>query len=405
MEYALSYFHSASTLAETGAAIFTDIPGCQRYDLLAGEVGYSYPVFKEILRPLLDKVDVNDIACYRNQIHAITALRNHVDFEKFCNRVYALSCRIFRCDRGDGERERRYGVWLKNICLKLKQITHGMGEIRDSLTPESVLHYMDVLEQRIKEEWYGERMPYMMETKKRVNIVIITVNDVEHQAAVMALDRCGMKCVPVIHKSNVYLQACTESTDFYIVRSMPGSVGAGSAVLTVHDAILDLHPSAIIAGGVAFGCKKESQTIGDILISRQVWQYDPQKKTETAVIRRGDKATASPRLYQRFLTAATLWKMEHPGISLHTGVVASGEVLSNDPAFVEELKQSEPEIIGGEMEGAGVLSASVHENCDWIVVKAICDWGAKKSDNFQPEAAENSYEFIFDVLRQFPLTE
>ena len=55
------------------------------------------------------------------------------------------------------------------------------------------------------------------------------------------------------------------------------------------------------------------------------------------------------------------------------------------------------------MEGSGVLSAAERENCNWIVVKAICDWGAKKTDAYQPQSAQNAARYVLYVLNLFPL--
>ena len=82
------------------------------------------------------------------------------------------------------------------------------------------------------------------------------------------------------------------------------------------------------------------------------------------------------------------------------GLLLSGEKLVNDPDFLDELLDLEPEAIGGEMEAAGVYSAAQHELTHWIVVKAICDWGMGKGDAHQEVAARNAADFVFHALRQ-----
>jgi hypothetical protein len=37
---------------------------------------------------------------------------------------------------------------------------------------------------------------------------------------------------------------------------------------------------------------------------------------------------------------------------------------------------------------------------DWIVVKAIADWGFDKLDNFQPVAARNAAAFVVHAARE-----
>jgi hypothetical protein len=59
------------------------------------------------------------------------------------------------------------------------------------------------------------------------------------------------------------------------------------------------------------------------------------------------------------------------------------------------------------MEGAGVYVASNDSKVDWIVVKAICDWGdGSKSKNKimrQKKAARNAAEFLMHALMKAPL--
>ena len=217
------------------------------------------------------------------------------------------------------------------------------------------------------------------------------------------LDRQNIPCSPICGRNNVYFQASFKSYSLMILKCMPGSGGSAGSTLAVQEAIADFSPIAVIACGVAFGCKPEKEKMGDIMVSKQIWQYDPRKITEESIIRRGDKATASAPLLHRFSTAIASWGREHPDVPVHMGLIASGEVLVNSKDFLDELKQSEPEIIGGEMEGSGVLSAAERENCNWIVVKAICDWGAKKTDAYQPQSAQNAARYVLYVLDFFPL--
>ena len=46
------------------------------------------------------------------------------------------------------------------------------------------------------------------------------------------------------------------------------------------------------------------------------------------------------------------------------------------------------------MEAAGLVSVCEDEKIEWIVVKAISDWGVNKNDEDQKRAAENAFDFI-----------
>ena len=70
----------------------------------------------------------------------------------------------------------------------------------------------------------------------------------------------------------------------------------------------------------------------------------------------------------------------------------------DDPNFKEKLWGIEPEAIGGDMEGAGVVSACHRRSVPWVVVKGICDWGENKGDNKEKLAARHAIGFVFDML-------
>jgi mannose-1-phosphate guanylyltransferase/nucleoside phosphorylase len=181
-----------------------------------------------------------------------------------------------------------------------------------------------------------------------------------------------------------------------MVQSEMGTIGPGASLITVHKAIESLHPSAIIMVGIAFGINPQKQNIGEILVSRQLVSYEQQKIKEGSVVPRGDRVMASPRLLDLFRSGSLDWQ----GPKVHFGIVLSGEKLVASQTFRDGLLNYEPETIGGEMEGAGLYAAS-EGKVDWILVKAICDWGdGKKTDDYQTMAAQNAAEFVLHVLQQ-----
>ena len=54
------------------------------------------------------------------------------------------------------------------------------------------------------------------------------------------------------------------------------------------------------------------------------------------------------------------------------------------------------------MEGVGVASAASRKECEWIVVKAICDWGdgtkQKVHQEFSAAASISLVEHVFNQL-------
>ncbi len=191
------------------------------------------------------------------------------------------------------------------------------------------------------------------------------------------------------------------SASVWLVRSEMGAVGQGGALLTVEKSIQALSPSAIIMVGIAFGLDPTKQQIGDILVSRQILDYESQRVGEHHTYVRGDRPSASVRLLDRFRDGAINWQVP-PDVKF--GLLLSGTKLVDYQDFRDQLHQFEPEAIGGEMEGTGLYAAAQSNSVDWIVVKAICDWADGHKDvnkrAYQEQAAINAARFVMHVIKQ-----
>jgi hypothetical protein len=66
--------------------------------------------------------------------------------------------------------------------------------------------------------------------------------------------------------------------------------------------------------------------------------------------------------------------------------------------YRSQLIEFEREAIGGKMEGAGLYVANSDHKVDWIVVKAICDWGDGRKGTSkaarQKKAAKNAADLL-----------
>jgi len=404
----LTSLHGKSIISETDSTIFTDIPGCRQYDTLGTDPYHSFPLYQALFHPLLGGKEIlRNPEAYHKQLNEIVQFRQDAFFSYFSGTIYTLIQQIIGNNLGFYESIQSYHIWLTQLCDRIREIVYyaASGSVIDKLTVGTAQAYLDRLKTSLKEMFFrgGMNVRNIEPVPDRKVVLILTVNEEEHKAFLAELSHQNVSYTPVSRKSNVYFQAIYKNYTLMVLKCMPGSVGAASSTLSVQEAISDFNPAAVIACGVAFGCKPDKEKLGDIMVSKQVWQYDPRKKVGESNISRGDKVTASPILLQRFSSAIASWEEKNPDISVHVGLIASGEVLVNSRNFLKELKQSEPEIIGGEMEGSGVLSAAERENCNWIVVKAICDWAMNKKDDYQSQAAENAARYVLYVLDLFSL--
>lgn len=190
-----------------------------------------------------------------------------------------------------------------------------------------------------------------------------------------------------------YTNTNTSSSTIFVARSSMGSGGSGGALATVIDAIDDIQPTYVLSCGLAFGRNPEDQELGDILVSESIREYEKERVGKHSIVPRGSRNESNPYLLQ----VARSVRRDFP-LSAHFGVMLSGEKLVDDPDFKKRLWEIEPEAIGGEMEGAGVVAACLRNQIPWIIVKAICDWGENKGNEKQPQAAQNAFEFVFKMI-------
>ena len=247
----------------------------------------------------------------------------------------------------------------------------------------------------------------------KADVLIVTVTKEESQA-VMKVFHEAAKIIPKLVSigDRIYHDLGEiNTTRVFMALSEMGSSGLGGANESVRKGIEALSPNAIIMVGIAFGVNEEKQAIGDILVSEQLKLYDLQhvgtsRKDRLEIIPRGDKPHASTWLFNRFQSADLYW--DESIAKVRFGVVLSGDKLVDNFDYREQLKNFEPEAIGGEMEGVGMYVAAQDKKVDWILVKGICDWADGNKSNpdkvsHQQTAAHNAASFVLHVLQQAPL--
>ena len=229
------------------------------------------------------------------------------------------------------------------------------------------------------------------------NILIVTATTVETKAVLKAFSP-DKPLERIIQGIKIYFKLGVHGdAPIFLVQSEMGTATPGGALLTTRQAIQDLQPQAIIMCGIAFGFRPPKQKFGDILVSKQLEYYEAQKvDASQGIIPRGDRATASDRLLSRFRSGEVDWT----GAPVYFGLILSGEKLVNNLKVRNQLLKTEREAIGGEMEGTGLYTAAREAGVEWILVKAICDFGdGEKHDDYQSMAADNAAQFVRHVLQ------
>lgn len=183
-----------------------------------------------------------------------------------------------------------------------------------------------------------------------------------------------------------------------------GSVQSGSAGFSVQAAIEEFKPCAVIMFGIAFGFDDGEYKIGDVLVSQRIIDYESGKVSEDPFRSDSDIPGAGPELLSICKELAREWNHQasEGKARVRIGDIASGDKVINCKNFRDALPTGNHKIIGGEMEGRGLYSACRRNGIsEWIVIKAICDWGYEKENNKEKNqiiAAKSAVAFIREMF-------
>ncbi len=168
----------------------------------------------------------------------------------------------------------------------------------------------------------------------------------------------------------------------------------------------------IIQLGMAFGIDEQNQKPGDVLVSSALIPYDSRDIRHAAAGRAGYVADYSSASRQPARPALVdMFRREqrrggHP-YSVHVGAMLSGAARIFSRLFRDELVAGVPggedSIVGGEMEGVGLLAASTAaDDPIWCVVKGISDFADENRnaviDKNRPSACRHAAEFVLSAL-------
>jgi adenosylhomocysteine nucleosidase len=168
----------------------------------------------------------------------------------------------------------------------------------------------------------------------------------------------------------------------------------------------------IVQLGMAFGIDPRNQKPGDVLVSTSIIPYDNRDVKPAPNGREGyvveypqaNREPARPELVELFRRERR--RGGHP-FRVHLGAMLSGAARIHSRSFRDELVRSVPggddPIVGGEMEGVGLLAASTAaDDPVWCVVKGISDFADEDRDAVlptnRPIACRNAAEFVLAAL-------
>jgi adenosylhomocysteine nucleosidase len=176
----------------------------------------------------------------------------------------------------------------------------------------------------------------------------------------------------------------------------------------------------IVQVGMAFGIDPRRQKPGDVLVSTSIIPYDNRdiKPATRECSRCGERTAGFVTEYQETSreparpALVELFRREqgrgNRDFQVYLGALLSGAARIHSGFYRDELAQSVPgngeeQIVGGEMEGVGLLAASVSpDDPIWCVVKGISDFADENRDAVirtnRPVACLNAATFVLAAL-------
>jgi nucleoside phosphorylase/GTPase SAR1 family protein len=295
---------------------------------------------------------------------------------------------------------------LSNLIERETPLMLDEEKIKEYLRKD--LRYLDATSRRfIPLDLTGVK--YHIPVKKDIYFLFVTANDNERLSFERYFEFQGINFIKGIPYS--YGKFGIYSSAWFHMPSQ-GTSNADATILC-GDIIKDVAPVAVIMVGIAFGTDEKNQKIGDVLVSRLILNYDSRKKRGgLSQYKESPKEVGFHLLnaFRSFNYSPLKWEYpleanEDERYKIIEGAMLTGSVLIDDYNFRQDLLKefSVFEPIGGEMEGYGIYSqCRLNSITEWIIVKAICDWGYNKQnaqkDKWQKIAAESAVNFCHCVF-------
>lgn len=352
---------------------------------LDDQLGYStlrYPFYASVLKPyILNKWydPTKGIYIPQQMPYEILEVKTRVEVQTFL--LYLTQCVNSICRRFENNETERLRL-LKNLTVSLTfRSSYNLADANNKL-----IQYKNLMR--------NDGIKIIEEAPQIKKVLLIVSTDLEFRIATQFYKDKG-RTLSFWNAKGIryYILGRVGNCEVHLTRTAMGAHGALGSIQTMSNAIEGMHPDYVIMVGIAYGIKSHIK-MGDVLVSTTVIDADSGKETvnaqnETVFQSRGLNIAADRVLWQVFSTSYAL--MTNISYSVHTGAIISGNVVVDSPQKMKEIKSRFPNAIGGEMEGNGFLASP---EIPWILVKAVCDKGENKSDDYQELAAHNAIEYV-----------
>ncbi|XP_019859760.1 PREDICTED: uncharacterized protein LOC109587997 isoform X2 [Amphimedon queenslandica] len=287
----------------------------------------------------------------------------------------------------------------------------GEDKSKKSDPPPDVSKYcpkLEDIERKIEMKTIEELTEGEKEFISKVRYVLATATTIEYCAVMGSIDPPGGdgKYIRVIttDETGNFILGKYGSCNVAITRTGQGPDETEDILVSVQN---DVKADFVIAIGICYGAK-ESKTeelsdktnLGDIIVAKSIIDTAHQRIEGKDTIVLATEYHCGRNLLKKF-KHHEVFEIEGKAVKVHhQGSLASEFTLFRSKEAKEEKLKSVQGALGGEMEAKGIHKAAERVGFEWIVIKAIVDWGTEEKDKkWQPFAAVSCARFVLQRLK------
>lgn len=233
--------------------------------------------------------------------------------------------------------------------------------------------------------------------KESVNILLYVANDVEFSNTISWLQKENKNVVAfsennlMFHVGKLGFYTLVVVNGGWIGQSAPNS-----CVTTIHGALkVFKNIDYLITVGVCGGFN-DKVSWGDVIIAKEVKDYESQKIGEYEVI---DRSIGICSNELSNIIANKISCMSYD-FQIHFGKIISGNKLVNNKDFSKQLQTIHKEALGLDMEAYAISRAAIENNLkDWIFIKSVSDFTYdKKGSDGQSRCVKYALQVLENLL-------
>lgn len=189
--------------------------------------------------------------------------------------------------------------------------------------------------------------------------------------------------------------------DICVLQSGIGKVNAavGTALLLER-----FRPDAVVNTGSAGGFARD-MAIGDVVVSDQVFHHDVDACAFGYAPGQVPGMPATFGADERLRAEAKKAVHALGDVQVKEGSIATGDCFMSDPARIQAVRQTFPDMLAVDMEAAAIAQTCHLMHCPFVVIRALSDLPDSGDnhlsfDEFLPLAARHSSRLVDQLLRQ-----